>query len=136
MNSLHTLAIAALLTASTAFADDRGDSPVTATHPSIQVEYADTLQGVQAMFAVRACASEDMPHRYGTPRGLIPDTPPVQSLIEERQAAIGNDIVVRVIDNDGREISRHEGANDVCGYARIAAAFLAQGHAVVTWSGK
>lgn len=35
-------------------------------------------------------------------------------------------VVVRVFDVDGREIGRHEGATDVCGFARLAAAFAAK----------
>ena len=99
-------------------------SPAMA-HAVMTIEYTDTLQGVSGLLAVRACVAEDEPRAILTNPSVIPNAPPVLSRVEERQTATKHDIVVRVVGADGREVSRHEGATDVCGFARLAGAFLA-----------
>ena len=90
----------------------------------IAVDYADSVQGVLAMFAVRACVSEDGSPLERPAAGDIRPQGSSLSRLVERQVAVDHDIVVRVVDRDGSEVSRHEGANDVCGFARLASAFL------------
>ena len=79
------------------------------------VEQADTFQGTASLFAVRACAAEDLTRAEAIASQVIG---------REEMNDIKDDVVVRVIDRDGRELSRHAGSTDVCGYARIAAAFV------------
>ena len=92
-------------------AQGRGDAP----RAYVSVEYADTFQGIQSLYAVRACSTED---RAASP------TASVVAIGREQLTDTKDDVVVRVIDRDGKEISRHVGPADVCGYARIAAAFV------------
>ena len=107
-------------------ADARADASKEPRHAFVQVEYADTFQGVQAMFAVRACATEDRPLSQGAGSGATASSPQGVEFVHETMTPIADDIVVHVIDRDGSEISKHTGAADVCGYARMAAAFIAQ----------
>ena len=103
--------------------NDVGKEPLGAF---LNVEYANTLQGIEAMFAVRACATEDRSATRRPTSDARPSSPPGVEFVHETLVPIADDIVVHVIDRDGHEISRHAGAADVCGYARIAAAFVAQ----------
>jgi hypothetical protein len=81
----------------------------------VSVEYADTFQGTPALYAVRACSAEDRPISPAAADAVIG-----RELMTDTKA----DVVVRVFDRDGKEISHQVGAADVCGYARMAAAFV------------
>ena len=119
------IALAALALVATA-TDVRCESLVSASagqHAYLAVEYSDTLQGVQAMFAVRVCAMEDAPAMPAAHDGS-PAPAQATAFIRETRASVPNEVLVRVMDELGREISRHEGVADVCGYARLASAFL------------
>ena len=81
----------------------------------LQVDYADTLLGMQAKLAVAKCANEEAPRTAGI-------------VVRATLAPVPEDIVVHLIGADGREISRTIGAAAVCQYARFAAAYI-----VRTW---
>ena len=98
-------------------------TPAQAHKASMSVEYADTFQGIQALYAVRACSDEDRP------RDSVGARPVIGS---ETKTATANDVIVRVIDRDGKEISRHVGAAAVCGFARLGAAFVVQANGNAT----
>jgi hypothetical protein len=101
-----------------------GDHPASARHAIVAVNYADTLQGTQAMFAVRACSAEGAPFRPQVDQGA--ELPASLAFIHEQISAEPEDIVVLVFDVDGREVSRHDGPANVCAFARLAAAFVAR----------
>lgn len=77
----------------------------------LEVAYAPSLQGTEAMFAVRVCS-----------RGEGRDAPLVRETLVDGK----DDIVVRLVSADGREISRYAGSAAVCDYAKFAAAFVAR----------
>lgn len=125
---------------STAWVAQAADASVASQpespHAVVTVDYADTLLGISAMLAVRACVTSDL-HRGSTaPSGGIESSVDTRRLIIEHQIPTEQDVVVRVIDRDGLEISRHEGAKNVCGYARLAGAFIAMDRAPVTRVGQ
>lgn len=126
---LQCLPIVVALLAAAAQASNDGEDDV-AKEPRrafVKVEYADTLQGIQAMFAVRACATEDRPLTRTVVDGAAASSPPGVDFVHESMTPTADDIVVHVIDSDGREIAKHVGVADVCGFSRIAAAFVVQG---------
>ena len=101
-----------------ATASERTAAPAAAAH--VEVEYADTFQGTQALFAVRACMAEDRPSSNGATHLANP----LAGAVRESLTDTNDDVIVRVFDASDREISRHVGPLDVCGYARISAAFV------------
>ena len=115
--------IAAMFAASTHANDTQVDVRPRPSHSAyMEVDYADTLLGVQALFAARVCVTEDIPAAH---RRSINDQPAAAPVLRELAMATEDDVVIRVFDAEGREISQHVGARDVCGYARMAGAFLA-----------
>lgn len=115
--------IAAMLIASAHASDTEVDARPRPSHSAyMEVDYSDTLLGVQALFAVRVCVTKDVPlgRRAATNGG-----PAVNPMLHELPMATPDDVVLRVFDGEGSEISQHVGARDVCGYARMAGAFLA-----------
>lgn len=79
------------------------------------VEFSDTFQGLSALYAVRACSGDRRSAAGESARAVI---------AHEVLAPSVDEIVVRLIDRPGKEISKHEGAADVCGCARAASAFI------------
>ena len=127
-NSAIFLLALSTVTASQAIETDTA-SHEEVPHAVVAVDYADTLQGVSAMLAVQACVPHAARPFTSTASVALGSSGAALRHIEEHQVQTEHDVIVRVIDRDGREISRHEGAKDVCGYARLAAAFLAQDRA-------
>lgn len=84
--------------------------PDTAAAPYLAIEYADTLNGVQALYAVRVCSQGEQ----GAKRPLL----------REKQADTPDEIIVRLIAADGREVSRYAGIAAICDYAKFAAAYI------------
>lgn len=109
---------------------DAGTALEASARSLVAIDYADTLQGVSALLAVRVCVANGF-SRTGTSLQRGPESATTtRSLIVEHVVETEHDVVVRVIDRDGIEIVRHEGAKDVCGFAHLAAAYLAQDRAV------
>jgi len=78
----------------------------------IEVSYSSSLQGTEALYAVRVCVrSEEAPN---------------QVVVRETLADGQDDIVIRVVDADGHEVSRYAGVAAVCDYAKFAAAYVAR----------
>lgn len=88
------------------------DTPAPAVGVSLKVSYADSFQGVSALFAVRACA-------YDERSGAHP------RLVEEKNSG-GNDVELQLFNENGAQVSRFTGSHGVCDYARFAAAYAAR----------
>jgi hypothetical protein len=108
-------AIVAGIAATDHIVPDASHLGADASKAYVSVEYADTFQGTQALYAVRACSAEDRPISPAAADAVIG---------RELMTDTNGDVVVRVFDRDGKEISHQVGAADVCGYARMAAAFV------------
>jgi len=89
-------------------ADDAAPRATRAAY--LAVAYADTPQGVMAKLAVVSCARAEAP----------------AAAFEIRETVVTStqDIVVRMIDPDDREISRTVGSAAICQYGRFAAAYF------------
>jgi hypothetical protein len=93
-------------------AQPMGNDAIAPRLAHLEVAYAPSLKGTEAMFAVRVCA-----------RGERPGADPV---VRETLVDGNEDIVVRVVDGDGTEISRYAGSTAVCDFAKFAAAVVAR----------
>ncbi len=105
-----SLAASAFLAFATRAEEPVNTPPKTPFAAYLAVDYADTLQGVQAKLVVSSCARNE--------------EPTANLAIHETMVASSEDIVVRVIGDDGQEISRYAGTAAVCQYARFAAAYF------------
>jgi hypothetical protein len=94
-------------------AEAAGSSPVAhAPAAYLAVDYADTERGIMARLAVKSCARAE--------------APTAAFEIRETLVASPDDIVVRMIGADGREISRTVGSAALCQYGRFAAGYFAR----------
>ena len=93
-------------------AEGLADGPVTHGAAYLAVDYADTERGIVARLVVRSCARAEAPS--------------VDYEIRETLVTSKEDIVVRMVGADGREISRTVGGAAVCQYGRFAAAYFAR----------
>ena len=73
---------------------------------TLDLQYAKSVNGLRARHAVRACAGEATALR-----------------LMERQASTANDVLLRLLDGRGHEISRHSGFDAACAYVRYAQAY-------------
>jgi hypothetical protein len=78
----------------------------------LAVDYADTERGILARLAVRSCARAEAPTANFEIRETLVTSP--------------EDIVVRMVGADGREISRTVGSAALCQYGRFAAGYFAR----------
>lgn len=122
MALLWSISVSSALASSWAHAGQDSLSSRGRPAAAIQVSYADNFAGVEAMFAVRACAAED--DFGGLEQGRATHSGAPAAFLQERKAKLAGTILVQVIDADGREVARHEGWANVCGFARMAAAFV------------
>lgn len=109
--------VAALLVgsfvASSALAEGAANVPAARSPAAyLAVDYPDTARGILAKFALRACAQAG---------GSNADFE-----IRERSIASTGEILVRMVDAEGHEISRTVRSTAVCQYGQFAAAYFAR----------
>jgi len=71
--------------------------------PRLTVQHDDSLQGLSASLAVRACVQ---PYQGLVLDVTVPDQP--------------HEVIVQLFDAQGNEVGRHIGSKGVCGFARYA----------------
>ena len=78
-------------------------SDAAAGKPGLAVHHDNSLQGLSALFAVRACIQS------------------YQDLVlDVTEPGLPQEVIVQLFDAQGNEVGRHVGSKGVCGFARYA----------------
>ena len=78
-------------------------SDAAAGMPGLAVHHDNSLQGLSALFAVRACIQS------------------YQDLVlDVTEPGLPQEVIVQLFDAQGNEVGRHVGSKGVCGFARYA----------------
>jgi hypothetical protein len=91
-------------------AEDTVDGRPRPSNPSyLEVDYANTLQGVSALYAVRTCSRGEASPRALEVREVLVDSPV--------------DVTARLVAADGHTVAQHTEPTAICDFAKFAAAY-------------